>query len=82
MHEINGTGRARGSEVPRMKGLIEVFLTSRNEFLTVKEAADLLGKGQTTIRTWIDTGKLQALRVGGTLYVYKGSLRQVIEDLS
>jgi excisionase family DNA binding protein len=38
---------------------------SREEFMTVREVAELLRLNQMTIRLWIDAGKLPAVRVGG-----------------
>ena len=35
------------------------------EFLTVAEAADLLGVNHQTVRRWISQGELPAVRLGG-----------------
>ena len=38
-----------------------------NPLVSVKDAAELLGTCENTIRNWIAQGKLPALRVGGHL---------------
>jgi len=52
------------------------------EFLSVKEAAYLLGKHPSAIRRMIDEGKIQAIKVGGTFLVYKPSLLQLVQEYS
>jgi excisionase family DNA binding protein len=61
-----------------MTPLINLFLSRRDEFLTIKETAALLGKSDTTMRAWVDAGKVDAVKVGGTLYVHKPSLNRMI----
>ena len=51
-------------------------------FLSVKDAAYLLGKHPSAIRRMIDEGKLKAVKVGGTLFVYRPSLEQLVKDCS
>jgi len=65
------------------ESLILLFETDPRSFISVKEAAACVGKGESTIRRWIDdTGKLDALKVGGTILVYRPSLRRMIKDLT
>lgn len=40
-------------------------------FYTLQETADLLGLNRLTIRRWIDSGKLEAQRAGGVVFIDK-----------
>ena len=54
----------------------------RSDFLSVKDAAYILGKHPSAIRRMIDEGKLKAVKVGGTWSVYRPSLEQQIQESS
>lgn len=42
--------------------------------LTVKQAAEFLGVHQVTVRRWIGQGKIEALKIGGRLFIDSASL--------
>ena len=59
--------------------LVERFLSATRrerdqDFWTVKQVAALLNKDDSTIRQMVSKGYLSALKIGGTIYIYKPSL--------
>lgn len=59
--------------------LVERFLNAseherKRDFWTVKQVAVLLNKDDSTIRQMVAKGSLSALKVGGTIYVFKPSV--------
>jgi len=59
--------------------LVERFLSATRrerdqDFWTVKQVAALLNKDDSTIRQMVSKGYLSALKIGGTIYIYKTSL--------
>ena len=70
------TGRRVVIPIPPEE-LVERFLNAKmrgRDFLTVKQAAVLLNKDDSTIRQMVSKGFLSALKVGGTIYIYRPSL--------
>lgn len=49
-------------------------------FLTVKEAASILAKKASSVRRMIDEDKLKGVKVGGTWWVYRPSLEELVQD--
>ena len=62
--------------------MTELFEREPEQFITIKHAADLVQKSISTIRRWIDEGKISAIKVGGTWLVHRGSLKHMIVDPS
>ena len=50
------------------------------EFVSVKNAAHLLAKHRTAIRRLIAQQKLSAVKVGGTYYIFRPSLEELVEE--
>lgn len=70
------TGRRVVIPIPPEE-LVGPFLnpkTRKLDFLTVKQAAILLNKDDSTIRQMVAKGYLSALKVGGTIYIYRPTL--------
>jgi len=49
------------------------------QFLTVKEVADLLKVGETTVRHWIKDGELRAIDVGREWRIAPGDLENFLQ---
>jgi excisionase family DNA binding protein len=49
-------------------------------FLTVQEIADLLKVNQQTVRNWIDTGRLPAVRIGRRIRVRRVDLDRLLAE--
>lgn len=47
------------------------------EFITIKEAAILLGVAELTVRNYITQGSLKAERIGRRIRIRKGDLKEV-----
>ena len=70
------TGRRVVIPIPPEE-LVEPFLdvtTRKRDFGTVRQIAVLLNKDESTIRQMVAKGHLSALKVGGTIYIYKPSV--------
>jgi excisionase family DNA binding protein len=72
------TGRRVVIPIPPEE-LVERFLNAplrerERDFWTVKQVAALLNKDDSTIRQMVSKGFLSALKVGGTIYVFKPSV--------
>jgi excisionase family DNA binding protein len=52
------------------------------EFLTVKEVAVRLRTSPQTVRNWIETGKVRAMRVGRAFLVRSEDLEQILAELT
>jgi excisionase family DNA binding protein len=76
-----GTDCRSGDDLSALMNDADKFLTAPEKFLTVKEAAALLRKSPSAIRSWIDAGKLRAVRVGGTLYVSRCSIGEMVRSI-
>jgi excisionase family DNA binding protein len=50
----------------------------RRQFLTTREAASLVGSAQRTVQSWINEGKLEAIRLGGRYLVHAESLARLV----
>lgn len=48
------------------------------DYLTIGQAAEIAGRTQTTIRNWIDAGKLPRYRHGHRVYVAAADLDAVM----
>ena len=51
-----------------------------DEFLTVSEIAELLKLNQQTIRNWIDSGYLPAIRIGRRVRVKREDFERLLEE--
>jgi excisionase family DNA binding protein len=51
----------------------------REEFLTVKEVAETLKLNQQTVRNWIDSGYLPAVRIGRRVRIKRSDFDQLVE---
>jgi hypothetical protein len=64
--------------------LLERFLTlppgkeRQAEFRIVKSIAFDLGKHESTIRRWVEEGRVGAIKVLGTIYVHVPSLKELL----
>ncbi len=45
-----------------------------HRFISVGEASFLAGKSENTIRSWFHSGKVQGVRIGGTIWILRNSL--------
>jgi excisionase family DNA binding protein len=56
--------------------------TSDHDFCTIAEAADLLRVSKPTIRRWIGSGKLRAVRLAGrSIRIRRGDLEALLEPV-
>lgn len=67
----------------REDGLVELFLSlsakeRQEEFQLVKQVATDLGKHPSTVRRWVDEGKVDSIKLFGTIYVYIPSLKEAV----
>jgi hypothetical protein len=46
----------------------------------VREAAELLGKKENTIRNWILLRKIAVFRIGGAIFVPESEITRILED--
>lgn len=49
------------------------------EFLTVAEVAEILKLNQQTVRNWIDSGKLPAIRVGRRVRIKREDFNAIVD---
>lgn len=61
----------------RARTKIEELEALPEDYVSVKEAADALGKAQTTIRTWIYKGHLTAVKFEGKTYINASELNHI-----
>ncbi|MDQ3802236.1 MAG: helix-turn-helix domain-containing protein [Acidobacteriota bacterium] len=72
------TGRRVVIPIPPEE-LVERFLSAtprerERDFWTVKQVAALLNKDDSTIRQMVSKGYLSALKIGGTIYIFRPAL--------
>jgi len=58
---------------------VTLVSTSRDDFLTVAEIAQILKLNQQTVRNWIENGTLPALRVGRRVRVRRSDFDALVE---
>jgi excisionase family DNA binding protein len=46
----------------------------------VREAAELLGKAENTMRNWIQFRKIAVYRVGGSILIPESEITRILED--
>ena len=49
---------------------------------TVAEVAQLLGKHPNTVYGWVDKGALPSKRIGGTIYIPKAALADLLDPVA
>jgi excisionase family DNA binding protein len=81
----SATGRARSLVEPAMPrpDLVRDYLRlspeeRRRLFITTRQAAHQVGTAQRTVQSWINEGKLEAIRLGGRYLVHAESLARLI----
>ncbi len=57
-------------------------MSNDDEMLTVHEVAQLLRVEPRTVRDWIRTGQLPAIRIGRMLRIRRGDLRRFLKNRS
>ena len=71
--------------MPRNADLVRNYLRltpdeRRRLFLTTRQAARLVGTAQRTVQSWINEGKLEAIRLGGRYLVHSASLARLVRS--
>ncbi len=49
-----------------------------NELLTIKEAAEMVGCHESTIRNWIKSGVIESLKIGGKRRFKKSVIEKIL----
>ena len=73
--------------MPRNADLVRHYLRltadeRRRLFLTTRQAAQLVGTAQRTVQSWINEGKLEAIRLGGRYLVHSESIAGLVRSAS
>jgi excisionase family DNA binding protein len=46
----------------------------------VREAAEILGKAENTMRNWIQFRKIAVIRIGGSILIPESEITRILED--
>jgi hypothetical protein len=60
--------------------LSERFSSQPDEFISAKEAGAILRQGEGAIRQKLNEGKIRGLKVGGRIWIWKPSLKNVMTE--
>ena len=65
--------------------LLQLFLTTRGkgreaEFITVADAAEMVGCTHNAILKWISEGKIEAVKVGGRFQIWRPTLNDHLHE--
>jgi len=70
-----------GDRTPQLASNFQPKRTpARVALLKVKDVADIMGVVPKTVRAWIDSGKLQAMRDGRIIRITPAALEDYIEE--
>lgn len=69
----------------REEELLQRFLVLRGkareaEFITVTDAAEMIGYSHYAILKWINEGKVEAVRVGGRFWIWRATLNEHLRE--
>jgi len=78
LNGIAGAGRM-DSRKPRIE---ELFLEEPEHFIDVKTAAFLLRRRPSTVYNMVQEGRLDSVRVGGLIFIYKPSVVRCIRAIA
>ena len=54
------------------------FATHLDEFITIRQAACVLGRSETDVQQEIEAGKIEGVTMGSFLWVWKPSLENIL----